>query len=74
MPNSVAPDAGIPVIDISSPSDDIAKQVLDAASTHGFLFIKNDGITIPPEDIADMFKLVSYFIFSQLGCKMADMS
>ncbi|UPX15094.1 uncharacterized protein EKO05_0005556 [Ascochyta rabiei] len=47
----------IPVIDISRPSDEIARQVLDAASTHGFLFIKNDGVTIPPKDIDDMFKL-----------------
>jgi hypothetical protein len=48
----------IPVIDISNPSPEIAKQVLEAASTHGFLFIKNDGVTIPPKDIDDMFQLV----------------
>ena len=48
----------IPVIDISNPSDKIAQRVLDAASTHGFLYIKNDGVTIPPQDIDDMFKLV----------------
>ncbi|KAF2705856.1 Clavaminate synthase-like protein [Pleomassaria siparia CBS 279.74] len=47
----------IPVIDISSPSPEIAKQVLHAASTFGFLFIKNDGITIPPTDIDAMFEL-----------------
>lgn len=52
-------DTSIPVIDISSPSDEVARLVLDAASTHGFLFIKNDGVTIPPNDIDDMFKLVS---------------
>jgi len=57
MPHSTD-SAGIPVIDISSPSPDVAQQVLDAASTHGFLFIKNDGVTIPPEDISDMFQLV----------------
>jgi hypothetical protein len=49
----------IPVIDISSPSPEVAKQVLEAASTHGFLFIKNDGATIPPKDIHDMFQLVN---------------
>ena len=48
----------IPVIDISSPSEAVALQVLEAASTHGFLYIKNDGVTIPPEDIDAMFKLV----------------
>jgi isopenicillin N synthase-like dioxygenase len=48
----------IPVIDISKPSVQVAHQVLDAASTHGFLYIKNDGVTIPPQDIDGMFKLV----------------
>jgi isopenicillin N synthase-like dioxygenase len=48
----------IPVIDISDPSEEVAQQVLDAASTHGFLYIKNDGVTISPHDIDDMFKLV----------------
>jgi hypothetical protein len=52
-------DSEIPVIDISHPSPETAQQVLDAASTHGFLFIKNDGVTIPPKDIDDMFALVS---------------
>jgi hypothetical protein len=52
-------ESNIPVIDISHPSPEIAQQVLDAASTHGFLFIKNDGVTIPPKDINDMFSLVS---------------
>jgi hypothetical protein len=51
-------DAGIPVIDISEPSTEVAHQVLVAASTHGFLYIKNDGVTIPPKDIDDMFQLV----------------
>ncbi|KAF1937928.1 Clavaminate synthase-like protein [Clathrospora elynae] len=51
----------IPVIEISKPSDEVAQQVLHAASTHGFLYIKNDGVTIPPKDIADMFKLSKEF-------------
>lgn len=58
MAHSGSPNAGIPVIDISKPSPAVAQQVLDAASTHGFLFIKNDGVTIPPKDIKDMFDLV----------------
>jgi hypothetical protein len=49
----------IPVIDISKPSLSVAQEVLDAACTHGFLFIKNDGSTIPQADIDDMFNLVS---------------
>ncbi|KAF2280660.1 Clavaminate synthase-like protein [Westerdykella ornata] len=53
--------ARIPVIDILGDSDDVARQVLAAASTHGFLFIKNDGVTIPPQDIAAMFDLSRAF-------------
>jgi hypothetical protein len=49
----------IPVIDVSSPSPSVAQEVLDAACTHGFLFIKNDGSTIPQADIDEMFNLVS---------------
>jgi isopenicillin N synthase-like dioxygenase len=48
----------IPIIDISEPSPTVAQQVLDAACTHGFLFIKNDGSTIPQADIDEMFNLV----------------
>lgn len=58
MPDPEMENTDIPVIDISNPSDVVARQVLEAASTHGFLFIKNDGVTIPPQDIDDMFKLV----------------
>jgi hypothetical protein len=60
MPHSEDQDTTIPVIDLSNPSDETAKKVLHAASTHGFLFIKNDGVTIPPADIDDMFKLASH--------------
>lgn len=50
----------IPVIDVSSPSEEVAQQVLEAASKNGFLYIKNDGAIIPPQDIDDMFRLVTY--------------
>lgn len=61
LTDSPSADANIPIIDISNPSPEVAQQVLSAASTHGFLFIKNDGVTIPPSDIADMFALVMDF-------------
>ncbi|USP81934.1 uncharacterized protein yc1106_09208 [Curvularia clavata] len=54
----------IPVIDISNPSEEVAQQVLDAASKYGFLYIKNDGVTIPPQDIDGMFKLSKDFFSS----------
>ncbi|KAF1847022.1 Clavaminate synthase-like protein [Cucurbitaria berberidis CBS 394.84] len=60
MPDSENQNA-IPVIDVSRPSEAVALQVLEAASTQGFLFIKNDGATIPPKDIDDMFKLSQEF-------------
>jgi hypothetical protein len=60
MFSSTEQDVIIPIIDISNPSAEVAKQVLDAASTHGFLFIKNDAGIIPTKDIAGMFELVSY--------------
>jgi hypothetical protein len=52
-------DSSIPVIDISTHSPETAQRVLSAATTHGFLFIANDGVTIPPKDIDEMFSLVS---------------
>lgn len=50
----------IPVIDVSNPSEKVAQQVLEAASKNGFLYIKNDGAIIPPQDIDDMFRLVTH--------------
>lgn len=64
MSISEAPRNIIPVIDISQPSVGVARQVLDAASTYGFLFIKNDGVTIPPNAIDDMFRLSRDFFHS----------
>ncbi|EAT82350.1 hypothetical protein HBI56_090430 [Parastagonospora nodorum] len=61
----------IPVIDISSPSPEVAQQVLSAASTHGFLFIKNDGRTIPQKDIDEMFSLSKSFFSTPFSQKSA---
>lgn len=69
MSISEAPRNIIPVIDISQPSVGVARQVLDAASTYGFLFIKNDGVTIPPNAIDDMFRLVRQPIRSILWAR-----
>ncbi|KAJ4295024.1 hypothetical protein N0V90_007032 [Kalmusia sp. IMI 367209] len=61
MADSEVKNAEIPVIDISKPSPEVAQQVLEAASAHGFLFIKNDGAILPLEDISNMFSLSSQF-------------
>ena len=58
MSRSETKNADIPIIDISNPSAEVAQQVLDAASTHGFLFIQNDGALLPTEHVNSMFDLV----------------
>lgn len=53
--------AQIPVIDISPRNPDGPRQLLDAASRYGFVFIENNDAGIPPEDIAQMFDLSKQF-------------
>lgn len=50
----------IPVLDISSdrPEIEVAKQLVDAAATYGFVYIKNQGKDIPIEAIDNIFELV----------------
>lgn len=51
----------IPVIDISGsvPQSEVAKQLVDAAATFGFVYIKNLGKDIPVDAIDRTFELVS---------------
>jgi isopenicillin N synthase-like dioxygenase len=51
----------IPVIDLSGscPEDQVAKELVDAAATYGFVYIKNQGKDIPVEVIDCIFDLVS---------------
>ena len=50
----------IPVIDISGPTPEaeVAKQLVDAATSYGFVYIKNQGKDIPVEAIEKTFSLV----------------
>ena len=50
----------IPVIDVSgnAPEAKIAEQLVNAATRHGFLYIKNKGIDIPVDAINSMFEIV----------------
>lgn len=50
----------IPVIDISGsiPQAEVAKQLVDAAATYGFVYVKNQGKDIPVEVIDGIFQLV----------------
>ncbi len=53
--------AKIPVIDISGDSDQtqVAKDLVEAAIKHGFIYIKNSGKDIPVEAIAGAFDMVT---------------
>lgn len=52
--------AKIPVVDISGDGDQtrVAKELVDAAVEHGFVYIKNTGKDIPVEAIDGAFELV----------------
>jgi len=49
----------IPVIDISGsqPESQVAKELVDAAATYGFVYVKNEGNDIPIKDIDHTFEL-----------------
>jgi hypothetical protein len=48
----------LPIIDVSSSDLQAAKDILNAACTYGFVFIKGYESIIPESDINDMFSLV----------------
>ncbi|KAF4307879.1 Oxoglutarate/iron-dependent oxygenase [Botryosphaeria dothidea] len=56
--------ASIPVIDVSSSTDEVATQLLAAASTHGFVFVSNYRDILPPEDVRTVFELSRFFFKS----------
>jgi isopenicillin N synthase-like dioxygenase len=54
--------ANIPIIDISTPDVDrkeIARQLVDAAEEHGFIYIRNLGRDISASEVDGAFALVS---------------
>lgn len=56
--------AKIPVIDISATGDEeqatVAKELVEAAVEHGFVYIKNQGKDIPVESVENAFDLVRF--------------
>ncbi|TVY39406.1 UPF0676 protein [Lachnellula subtilissima] len=68
----------IPVIDISgtTPEVEVAKQLVDAATTYGFVYIKNQGKDIPVEAIDNTFSLSKKFFSSPIEekepCKITE--
>ena len=55
----MANSANIPIIDLAGDRDDVARQLVNAAEEHGFIYIKNLGQDIAPKDIHGAFDLVS---------------
>lgn len=51
--------ADIPIIDISADPEDVARQLVDAAEDHGFIYIKNVGLDMSPADIDEAFRIVT---------------
>lgn len=50
--------ADIPIIDISGDEVDVARQLVNAAEEHGFIYIKNLALNITPDAIDEAFQLV----------------
>ncbi|RFU34995.1 hypothetical protein B7463_g1398, partial [Scytalidium lignicola] len=79
MPSSVSGDRGrIPVIDISgsAPEAQVAKDLVEAAATYGFVYVKNEGKDIPVDAINNAFKLSKSFFSSPVeekeSCKISE--
>jgi isopenicillin N synthase-like dioxygenase len=51
--------ADIPVIDISGDQTEVARQLVQAAEDHGFIYIRNLGRDIAPAAVDEAFDLVS---------------
>ncbi|KAG8407242.1 hypothetical protein J3458_020731 [Metarhizium acridum] len=63
--------ADIPIIDLSGPQEDVAKQLVDAAADHGFIYIQNLGHDIPAASIDDAFALSKKLFSAPLDEKQA---
>ena len=60
--------ANIPIIDISGDDQtQVAKDLVEAAIEHGFVYIKNTGKDIPAEAIDGAFEIVTYYTSSPSG-------
>ncbi|KAK0383585.1 hypothetical protein NLU13_9496 [Sarocladium strictum] len=53
----MANSANIPIIDLAGDEEDVARQLVNAAEEHGFIYIRNMGNDIASEDIRGAFEL-----------------
>ncbi|CAG9954215.1 unnamed protein product [Clonostachys rosea f. rosea IK726] len=58
--------ANLPIIDISGDEAEVARQLVDAAEEHGFIYIKNTGKDIPAAAISEIFGLSTKIFDSPL--------
>lgn len=61
--------ADIPVIDVSGNEGEVARQLVDAAEEHGFIYIRNVRLDITPNTIDEAFRLVSKLCPSDFNTK-----
>ena len=54
----MAASANIPIINLSGEQTQVAKQLVDAAAEHGFIYIRNLGDDIPASSVDEAFSLV----------------
>ncbi|KAB2573174.1 UPF0676 protein [Lasiodiplodia theobromae] len=69
MPAATSSATVIPVIDVASPTTEAAKKLLEAASTHGFIFVSNYRNILPPEHVRAVFELSRTFFKSPYEVK-----
>ena len=58
MDSATKDDFQIPVLDISNPDVELARQLVDGAEKYGFIFIRNHNGEMASSDIDSMFELV----------------
>jgi alpha-ketoglutarate-dependent taurine dioxygenase len=52
----------LPVIDVTNSDKSTAKQLIDAVTEHGFVYLKNNHDEIPTHDLDELFDLVGKVI------------
>lgn len=55
----------LPILDVSQPGPETAKDLIEAVRNYGFVFIKNNHSEIPVADVDEMFALVSLHRFDR---------
>lgn len=66
---SLESQAQIPIIDLSASNLDAPRQLLDAASKYGFVFVENNEAGVPAEEIARMFDISQRFFAAPVAEK-----